>query len=358
MRVTILEQLLENKEGCTLAESCPTRCDEPGVWLEHGCEYATLYASTVTLLPTHSAASNRVMSRNRRIGVGIIDYIGWVHQYGVSKVTKYLREGYKKIREVNRWCNGEAGVPEAIRVCTMKPGGTIPLVIGRRSGAGYSNFKYMIRRIRVQQYSPMYNKLAAAGIPHEPDLVSANTEVFEYPLGPRDGAKTAEEVTVWEQAMNLVLLQREWSDNAVSNTLHFKPKWILRRDISDPAEIKDYIELLETVNIRLIDGKYEDAHLRIIHGADGMKEYAFNPKHEENDIEPVLSAIAPLTKTVSMCPHTPKGVYKQMPEEGITEREYLERKKAISLIDWSSFRGNGIEVEVDKYCSGDKCEIK
>lgn len=241
-----------------------------------------------------------------------------------------------------------------------KPNGTTAKMIGKRSGAGYSGFRWMIRRIRVQQYSPMYYLLDQANVPHEPDFYSANTEVFEYPLAYDDGTKTAEEVTLWEQAMNIVLLQREWSDNAVSNTLMFKPKWILKRDIYGRDQCENYISTLADMipEIKFVKNIYEDKFMKIVITNDNIKEYRYNPFHEENDIESVLSAIVPLIKTCSLMPHTAKGVYKQIPEEGITKEEYERRKAVIKPIDWSKYNIISENVEQDKYCSTDKCEIQ
>jgi hypothetical protein len=56
-----------------------------------------------------------------------------------------------------------------------------------------------------------------------------------------------------------------------------------------------------------------------------------------------------------MLPHSPKGAYHQMPEEGITETEYHHRRSRISTIDWSKLSGSdGID---ERYCSGPVCEI-
>lgn len=113
-----MEIPLEDKELCNLTETLPTMCSSYEEWLE-ACEYATFYASTVSLLPTHQPLTNKVIARNRRIGVGIIDYTGWKHKHGVHKITQYMREGYDKIRQVNSYLADEAGVPHSIRVTTV-----------------------------------------------------------------------------------------------------------------------------------------------------------------------------------------------------------------------------------------------
>lgn len=288
---------LEHREVCNVSETLPTRCVNFGSWLK-ACEYATYYCSTVALLPTHQASTNAIVIRNRRIGVGIIDFVGWKAEQGLARVTRYMRDGYKTIREFNRYLAEEAGVPESIRVTTIKPGGSVPKMPGRRSAIGHSNFRYQIRRIRVQQNTPIEQLLIDANVPHEPDAYSKQTTVFEFPVFTGDEREAAE-VSLWEQAMNLVLVQREWADNAVSNTLNF------------------------------------------------------NRETESEHVAPVLAAIAPLTKSVSLLPHSTKGIYVQMPEEGISKEEFELRLSRIKDIDWSLL--NGHDGEDERFCQGDAC---
>ncbi len=360
------EQTLYDKEGCDLADTVPTNCKSDNEFLQC-CEYAGLYAYIVTLLPTHQPGTNKIIARNRRIGVGIIDWIGWKHSESTHVITRLMRKGYKRIRKVTKWLSSECGTPEPIKVTTMKPNGTTAKMIGKRSGASYANFRYMVRRIRVQQYSDLYNILHNAKVPHEPDLFSANTEVFEYPLSFDDGCKTVEEVTLWEQFMNVILLQREWSDNAVSCTIMFKPKWILKRTIYGIDECAEYETIVgEMLDFGVNITEYQDNNFKIIikrnpeNQSIEIKEYSYNPSHEEDDIEPALSAAVPLLKTCSLSPHTPKGVYKQMPEEGISRQEYEKRKAEIKPIDWSKYgviSDKLLEGSDDKYCSSGVCEL-
>lgn len=351
---------LEHREVCNLSETLPTMCVDADDWYK-ACEYATFYSSTVSLLPTHQPSTNRVVARNRRIGVGIIDFSGWKYKAGVHQVTKWLRNGYDVVCESNRQLNAEAGVPEAIRKTTIKPGGTTPKLAGRTSGCGHPTFHYTLRRVRVAQNAPIHSLLVEAGIPYEKDFYSANTDCFEFPIlqGP---AKPATEVSLWEQAMSVVLLQREWSDNAVSNTLYFRPMWRLTEILESGRELLD--RTIGSTNVDVLLGRNQKiyiipGHLKAIYALhDGKvvntKVYDFDPAHEENDIEPVLSSIIPLVKSVSLLPHTDLGAYKQMVEEGITQEEYTRRLASIKTIDWSKFSGSdGLD---ERYCTGDVCE--
>ena len=91
------EQPLEDGECCCLAEILPTR----GGKFTQSAEYATVYATTVTLLPTHSELTNSVMLRNRRIGISITDVSGWNVEIGTSAMVSQLRRGYEIVRETN-----------------------------------------------------------------------------------------------------------------------------------------------------------------------------------------------------------------------------------------------------------------
>jgi hypothetical protein len=202
-----------------------------------------------------------------------------------------------------------------------------------------------------------------------------NTEVFYFPVkkGP---AKPAIQASVWEQAMNLVLVQREWADNAVSNTLNFKPKWTLLK--SRMYETDD--EYLDAVEHALIEHDFghdkwdiEWCHTQAIEESTGYKlrlvynetetytervveVYQYNPQHEEDELEHVMAGIAPLIKSASMLPHTAEGAYEQMPEQAITEEEFMKMNEEIIPMDWSTFKGSdGID---EKFCTSESCEIK
>jgi ribonucleoside-diphosphate reductase alpha chain len=353
---------LEHREVCNLSETFPTMCSSHDQWLE-ACGYATMYCTTVSLLPTHQPSTNRVVARNRRIGVGIVDYTGWKHDKGVHKVTRCMREGYSEVVRTAQWANDEAGVPRPIRHTTIKPGGTVPKLAGKTSGVGHPTFNYTLRRVRVAKNSPVHQLLIFAGVPFEEDYYDQYTDVFEWPIhqGP---AQPADQVTVWEQAMNLIVLQREWSDNSVSNTLYFRPMWALVEHVDDDfiARLEHYFGITAAAQIisnEMPEYTWPERYKVKCKFQDGVlleaKVYEFDPRHEEKDIEPVLSAIAPLTKSVSLLPHSPKGAYRQMPEEGISQAEYYRRLNQISSIDWSQLsNSDGID---ERYCSGPVCEI-
>ncbi|UPT76599.1 fused protease/ribonucleoside-triphosphate reductase [Sulfurovum sp. XGS-02] len=292
------EIALESFELCNLSEVFPSRClNEDGFY--QAMEYATFYASTVSLLMTHRHETNAVISRNRRIGVSISGIADMLDRAGIADLTSRLKKGYKLVRSVNQRLAVEADIPLSIRVTTVKPSGTISQLVGCSPGMHFPTFQYAIRRIRIGNISPICSVLKEAGVPYEKDHYSANTTVFEFPIY-QGQTRKAKDVPAEEQFSLLTLLQREWSDNMVSCTVYFDPK---------------------------IEGPH---------------------------IEHMLSKFVPLIKSVSMLPHSDTGAYVQMPYEGITKEQYEARISRISNIDWSHFSGSdGIE---SRFCSNDACD--
>jgi len=290
---------LESFELCNLAEVFPTRCTKEEEFYEV-LEFATFYASTVALLPTHRPETNEIIVRNRRIGVSLSGIADMLDAHGATELTRRLRKGYKLVRAINHDLAEKAGVPASVRVTTVKPSGTISQLVGVSSGMNFPQFQYAIRRMRVGNASRICDVLKTAGVPYEDDHYSANTTVFEFPI---DQGKTREATTVsaWEQFSLLAMLQREWSDNMVSCTIYF------------------------------------------------------DPRTEGSQIEHMLAQFAPIIKSVSMLPHSKKGAYVQMPYEGISKEEYEERLAKFPKIDWNEFGGSdGIE---SRFCTNDFCEL-
>ena len=351
---------LEHREVCNISETFPTRCKDTQTWYA-ALKYATVYMSSVSLLPTHQPTTNRVVAKNRRIGASIADWVNWKADRGLHKVIKYMRTGYDIVRSTNNWTNDEAGIPRAIRVTTIKPGGTVPKLPGVVSGIGYPNFNYMLRRMRAGSNTPFAKLAVESGVPYVVDTESSDTLIFEFPIYMK--GKPATSATLWEQAMNLVTVQREWADNAVSNTLNFIPKWECIYSDYQPSEyLKQLLISLGAGNEfdrikNLFGSSYEylvENKLKIILKGYDLKIFKYNPHHEEDDIESVLSAICPVTKSVSLLPQTTQGVYKNMPESGLTKEEYNERVSKLPHIVWGNMAASNPDAE--KYCDGDKCE--
>lgn len=297
---------LEDAEVCNLVEVFPTRCvDDRGRFdeatFQRTLQLATLYASTVSLLPTHNERTNAVIARNRRIGVSLSGIADWMETNAATDVISWLNRGYDVVRGENRRLAREAGVPESVRVTTVKPSGTVSLLAGVSSGMHLPPFSRYLRRVRIGQQSAIVPILQNAGVPNEPDIYSDNTLVFEFPVD-QGKVRGQKDVSVWAKAQTVVMLQKFWADNMVSNTL------------------------------------------------------SFDPVREGNQIEDLVTFTAPFIKTISLLPLLDEGaVYEQSPIEQITLAEVQRRQKEIGGIDWSQFGGS--DGQDSKFCSNDSCEV-
>lgn len=302
------EITLENFELCNLAETFPPRCKNAERFYE-SLRFATFYASTVSLLPTHRPETNAVIAKNRRIGVSISGIAQWATnqtlvesewgEMNYTKMTTYLREGYKVVHSENVKLAELAGVPASVRVTTVKPSGSISLLAGCTPGVHYPVSRYAIRRMRIGKDSPLVDSLIQAGIPHEDDTYSDNTLVFSFAIDHGD-VRPCEEVSPWEQFSVVAMLQRCYADNCVSATVYFD--------------------------------KVKDAP----------------------DVEKMLAMYIPILKSVSLLPHSGHG-YAQAPYEPIDFEKYQTLKNSYSLPNFNSVKNN--VPQGSKYCDGDQCML-
>ena len=300
------EIALENFELCNLSETFPPRCENKERFYE-ALKFACFYASTVSLLPTHRPETNAIVSRNRRIGVSISGIAQWATNaipegWGImnyTRMTSFLRKAYKLVKKTNKQLALDAGVPEAIRVTTIKPSGSISLLAGVTPGVHHPISRYAIRRVRVGKNSPLVKSLIKANIPYEDDSYADNTLVFEFVVD-HGNVRPCKDVSPWEQFSVVSMLQRFYSDNSVSATIYF----------------------------------------------DKIKH--------RTDIEKMLAMFIPTLKSVSMLPYADHG-YKQAPYEPIDEKEYIARRKLYSTPDYNSLKNNTPTGE--KFCTGDTCSF-
>lgn len=293
------EIALESGEYCCLSEIFLSRC-ETFDEMVNAAKIATFYASTISLLPTHWAKSNSIISRNHRIGVSISGIADFHDKFGFTDMTNIFKSLYKIVRSENKRLAIEAGVPESIRVTTVKPSGTISLIAGVSPGIHFPAFSYAIRTIRISADSELVPLLKNAGVKCEPDFYSGpGTLVFSFPIY-QGTTRSAQNVSIWEQAMLQVTLQREWADNGTSCTL------------------------------------------------------CFNPETEGDVLENVIAQITPLIKGLSCLPHTDEGVYIQAPYQKITKEEYKELCREIKPIQWDTYSEEAVLI---KGCDGDTCDF-
>lgn len=297
------EMSLSHAETCSLVELFPTKHENLDEFL-HTIKYAYLFAKSVSLIPTHSPQTNQVALRNRRFGISLAGIIDAFEKFGRRTFLNWCNAGYERLKHTDLIYSQWLCVPLSIKMTTVKPGGTIPLLPGVSPGIHYPHSKYYIRRIRIQNTSPLIEYLVEAGYECEETKYNDNTMVFSFPVESKNFLRSKRDVSVWEQLENAVDIQHYWSDNNISQTVTFKQE-----------EIKDLKPALEIFESRL--------------------------------------------KTLSFLPLDDHG-YEQAPYEEIDEETFKMMSAKLKPLDLSTvpaYKDLKAEEEL-KYCTGDTCLLK
>jgi adenosylcobalamin-dependent ribonucleoside-triphosphate reductase len=296
-----LEQSLESYELCCLVETFPNSHESLDDY-KKTLKYAYLYAKTVTLGKTHWPDTNRVMLRNRRIGCSVSGVAQFITNNGIDDLRKWLEKGYKTIQEWDKMYSDWFAVPRSIKTTSVKPSGTVSLLVGATPGMHYPESRFYIRRMRLSKHSELLKPLKKANYHIEPAFGSEDTTmVVEIPVDVGEGIRTAAELSIWEQFSLAAFLQRHWADNQVSCTA------------------------------------------------------TFNPETEADELPHVLNYFQYRLKGISLLPRKNGGAYKQMPYEAIDEKQYLFEVDRLKKLSFTGVSGEA--AEIDKFCNNDVCEI-
>lgn len=264
-------------------------------------KYAYLYAKTITLLSTNWAETNKVMLRNRRIGLSMTGIVQFIAKKGILELKKWMREGYNLAEYYDEIYSDWFAIPKSKKLTTIKPSGTISLLAGATPGIHFPESKYYIRRIRLASNSSYVDILKEAGYKVEPAKEDPNnTVVVEFPVFSGENTKTINEVSMWEQLNLAAFAQENWADNGVSVTVTFK-------------------------------------------------------KEEEKSIESALDYYQFKLKAVSFLPKLENGAYEQMPYEEIDKNKYDKMLSKITPLNFSDLFST--ESIGEKYCNNDVCGI-
>ena len=323
------EITLNSNEPCNLVEFVPLMCMKFGLDFRKGLEIAAQYAYRITFAKYTWPATQRIISKNRRIGVsltGMQDY--FLEKYGHYAVKGFededitkpifhqeivdeLDDWYHVVKEVNYWHSYRMNSKPSIKLTTVKPSGTVAKLPGVSSGIHWNYAPYMIQRIRFHETDPNLEVLKACGFPIEKSYNEPNTMVVEFPIknagADNPNFLSSGDVPLEVQFANQYLFAYIWADNAVSATLTFQ-------------------------------------------------------QDEINKIEPLLKAYNNRIKSTSLLPYVGNG-YTQAPWQPITKEEYERRVSELQARPEDIYDLFDLTQEIDddlldSDCIGGSCPIR
>jgi ribonucleotide reductase alpha subunit len=295
------EITLEDKELCNLVELIPSNHDSIDDF-KQTIKYAYLFAKTITLLNTNWPETNKVMLRNRRIGLSITGISQFISERGIKELKEWMEHGYSLVEKYDEIYSEWFAIPKSIKTTTVKPSGTLSLLAGVTPGIHFPESRYYIRRVRLAKNSPYVEILKNSNY-HVEDAEEdkENTCVVEFPVSLGEKVKTINETNIWEQLNLAAFAQESWADNSVSVTVSF------RKD--EAYQIKSALDIFQFK----------------------LKSVSFLPKLD-ND-----------------------SPYPQMPYEEISQKDFERKTKNILPLDFSNMLS--VDSQNEMYCNNDVCII-
>lgn len=177
----------------------------------------------ITQLPYIHKESEVVVHRNARIGMGVtgicqsFDKIAW------------LDTAYNELKSFDATWSNHRGWPISIKLTTVKPSGTLSLLAGATPGVHPAYASYYIRRVRMSATDPLIDICKHAGYSVEfvrnfDRTINRDTVIVEFPCYAGSDAILAQNMTAIDQLELVKRIQSEWSDNAVSVTVYYRPE--------------------------------------------------------------------------------------------------------------------------------------
>jgi ribonucleoside-triphosphate reductase len=258
------EQTLEDGELCNLVEVFIDRVRSQEEFVQCA-RWAVLVGKIITMHETPWPDTNRIISKNRRIGCSISGIVPFIRTHDMSTLVRWIDTAYRSVRAFDVDVSAAMGINTSIKLTCVKPSGTISAVADSTPGLSPPFAPYYIRRVRVAQHDPIWKTYRDHGFPVEECVHDSTIMIVSFPSSA--GSHADQPWSLQDQFDLLVTMQSYWADNNVSNTIHF-----------DPNEISQLIDLY---------------------------------RQHRNAI-----------KCASFCPTNAETIYPQMPFEKISRKDY------------------------------------
>lgn len=246
------EITLCDKEPCNLMEQFLCRIPDLKTWKEVAY-LCYKVAKTISIWPFSDPDTNDIVQLNHRLGVSCtgIQQATWFGPNDFDSV-------YRHLEQADEVYSKQLGVSKSIKLTTVKPAGTVSLLPAFQRGVltpgmndGFA--PYHIRRISFAADDPLVDTALAHGYHVEPKreldgTQDVGTMVVSFPVKQIGGQRT----TAKEQLRRHEMLQRYWSDNAVSTTVYYEKEEL--------PEIKEHLRERLSGNIKSVSFLLHEEH--------------------------------------------------------------------------------------------------
>jgi ribonucleoside-diphosphate reductase alpha chain len=225
------EIILRPKGFCNLSEVV-IRPEDTMADLERKVELATILGtiqSTLTKFRYLRADWKKNAEEERLLGVSLT---GIMDNKLTNGKTKGLEEALDILKQVsidtNKFWADKLGIPVSTAITTVKPSGTVSVLVDSASGIHSRFSPYYVRTVRADKKDPVSQFMIDRGVPVEDDVIAPDhNHVFSFPvIAPKDSIFTTD-LTAIEQLERWLIYKRHWCEHNPSCTVTVKEhEWI------------------------------------------------------------------------------------------------------------------------------------
>ena len=120
------------------------------------------------------------------------------------------------------------GVPQSTAITTVKPSGTVSVLVDSASGIHSRFSPYYIRTVRADKKDPASQFMIDRGVPVEDDVIAPDhNHVFSFPVAAPKGAVVTTDLSAIEQLERWLTYKQHWCEHNPSCTVTVKEhEWV------------------------------------------------------------------------------------------------------------------------------------
>lgn len=278
------EQSLNNFESCCLSELYLPNIKTKEELFKCATYMYRVSKHSLSLPCPDSKDTEEVVHRNMRMGIGVTGYL-----QATEEQKSWLSPCYEYLREYDKKYSLQHGFPPSIKLCTVKPSGTLSLIGGVTSGVHPGYARYYIRRIRIASESPLVEVAKKHGYHCEyvrnfDQTIDPTTMVLSFPYELPEHTIIAENCTAIQQLEYVKRLQTEWSDNSVSCTVYYRKEEL--------PEIKEWLKEHYNNSIKSVSF--------LLHSEHGFQQAPLE-KISKEEYDEMVRNTRPITDVSGIC---------------------------------------------------------
>lgn len=218
------EVCLRSKQLCNLTEVV-CRSDDTIDSLKRKIRIATIlgtYQATLSKYGYVSEEWKQNQEEERLLGVSLTGQF----DCEVVRCAETLSTLRETAISTNEMYSKRFGINMATAITSIKPSGTVSLLVNSSSGVHARFAPYYIRRIRIAANDPLFKFMIDQGYPCHPEIgqkrETANTYVLEFPVKSPEGCITANMLSAKEQLEYWKMVKTSYVEHSVSQTIYIK----------------------------------------------------------------------------------------------------------------------------------------